>query len=309
METNQWGFHTTAHPCVAPNENGWYSDCDFQGQCVVDIQDVGAVDRFGPGEQYDINTLETFNVRLDYHDFEDHFVGYTTTMTQGDHVIELKGDCRDYLDRMTDNIKSGMAFVVSSWRPPSARWMQGDRCDEECVWPVQTTFSNLEFWTHGGKPADDVEIKYLGACGSLRAGECGDDCAECSYSYPADDLRKWNSPWAKCRCEDRNVYQYGNPCDPTDEEVDMSKCGKNCQFCNKSWPIDDPDKWLSPDVECRCVPKEPEAITYGNHRCKETNSGTCGDSCSSCNWSWPSDDPLRNKSHKAMCRCADGQNN
>jgi hypothetical protein len=59
MEANTWGFHTTAHACDPPNENGWYSaeSCDFRGQCEVDIEDVGAIDRYGPGEQFDINTL------------------------------------------------------------------------------------------------------------------------------------------------------------------------------------------------------------------------------------------------------------
>ena len=45
------------------------------------MDDVGALDRYGPGEEFDINTLKPFNVRIDYHDFEGHFVGYTTTMT------------------------------------------------------------------------------------------------------------------------------------------------------------------------------------------------------------------------------------
>ena len=84
MEANQWGLHTTAHPCEAPSDLGHYTACDFQGQCVVDIEDEGALERYGPGPEFDINTLETFNVRLDYHDFEGHFVGYTTTLTQGD---------------------------------------------------------------------------------------------------------------------------------------------------------------------------------------------------------------------------------
>lgn len=51
---------------------------------MIDIEDVGAVDRYGPGYKFDINTLLPYNVRLDYHEFDGKFTGYTTTMTQGD---------------------------------------------------------------------------------------------------------------------------------------------------------------------------------------------------------------------------------
>jgi len=87
MEANQWGIHTTMHACNAPNENGWYSadSCDFQGACEVDIWDVDAVNRYGPGDSYDVNTLKPFNVRVDYLKSDSgDFDGYKTTLTQGD---------------------------------------------------------------------------------------------------------------------------------------------------------------------------------------------------------------------------------
>merc|ERR1712060_341849 len=259
MEANQWGFHTTAHPCDGPDEFGYYANdaCDFQGQCVVDIEDVGATDRYGPGEQFDINTLLPYTVRIDYHDFEGHFVGYTTTLTQGDQTIELTGDCRDYLNRMTDNVIDGMAFVVSIWRPRSARWLQGDRCDEKCEWPVNTVFRDVEFWTYGGKQAKDVDIVYGGTCANLQDGLCDSSCSECRYSYPADEPDRWHSDWAKCRCKDDSDYSYGNVCEAED---DQSKCGRNCEFCNYSWPVDDPDKFRSSETACRCVPNQPKNI-------------------------------------------------
>ena len=77
-----WGFQTTAHPCDEPNEFGYYAACDFNGECKVGIKDEEFAGRFGPGEEFDINTLETFNIRLDYHALDEtHFVAYTTTMT------------------------------------------------------------------------------------------------------------------------------------------------------------------------------------------------------------------------------------
>ena len=227
-------------------------------------------------------------------------------MSQGDQKIVLTGDCRDYLNRMTPNISDGMAFVVSSWKPPTARWLQGDRCNEECVWPVHTVFENLEFWTHGGKEAQ-VDLTFgKKACGNLNYGTCGDEghCSECAFSFPSDDDAAWQSEWGKCRCKDTNHYSYGNPCD---DAMDKSKCGADCEFCNRSWSPDDVDRWLSDDMQCRCVPPQPWNIEFGNHVCGESNNGICGDNCDSCRWSWPKDDLDRNKSRDAMCRCADGR--
>ena len=36
---------------------------------------------FGPGDTYTINTNKVFNVKTDFHEELEQFVGYTTTMT------------------------------------------------------------------------------------------------------------------------------------------------------------------------------------------------------------------------------------
>lgn len=83
MEANTWGIHTTAHACEPPTAEGWYSaeSCDFRGACEVSLETSGQEDSYGPGPEFAINSLEKFNVRIDYQDFEGHFVGYTTTLT------------------------------------------------------------------------------------------------------------------------------------------------------------------------------------------------------------------------------------
>lgn len=142
----------------------------------------------------------------------------------------MEGDCRDYLNRMTNDITAGMAFTIGSRLPKKGdKWLVGDVCDdkEQCEFPIMTTFANLEFWTHGGAQAE-VDISYLGMCGSPNAGECGNDCAECRYSYPSDDPLMWNSEWAACRCKDNSVYSYGNTCEVEQDEDDDSLCGANC---------------------------------------------------------------------------------
>ena len=138
------------HACNAPNENGWYSadSCDFQGACEVDIWDVDAVDRYGPGDSYDVNTPKPFNVRVDYlkSDAGD-FDGYKTTLTQGEQQIVFNGNCSDYASRMTDQMKDGMVFILSSWNPSEAGWLKKDRCQDKCSFPVATGFGNLKFHT------------------------------------------------------------------------------------------------------------------------------------------------------------------
>ena len=84
QEANKWAFHTTAHACDEPNEFGYYSECDMGGSCVSQVAYGEYAASYGAGDEYDINTNETYNVRLDYEDFEGHFVAYTTTFTQGD---------------------------------------------------------------------------------------------------------------------------------------------------------------------------------------------------------------------------------
>ena len=204
---------------------------------------------------------------------------------------------------MTDVIIDGMAWTFSSWRPPSAKWLQGDRCDEKCEWPVATTFKNLEFWTYGSeKSSKDVELVYGNSCSGLRDGLCDSSCTECSFSYPVDDPLMWDSDWARCRCKDDKVYKYGNQCA---ENLDQGKCGKDCEFCNMSWCPNDRDKWTSHNMQCRCVPTQPTDITYGSHQCNESDDGICGDSCTECRWSWPSNDIRKWLADHAMCRCAD----
>lgn len=217
MEANHWGFHTTIHACEKPNAHGWFAaeSCDFKGSCEVDIKGAGVADRYGPGEEFDINTLKPFNVRLDYHKYDENLVGYTTTVTQEGRSFDLVGDCRDYANRMTPYMSEGMAFIMSSWRPRSTKWLNGDRCDSACEFPIKTVWSNLEFWTSGAKPApmEDVALKWGRACSHLRSGVCGNDCSECRFSYPVDEPLEWKSDWAKCRCFDDKDYSFGNPCD------------------------------------------------------------------------------------------------
>ena len=221
----------------------------------------------------------------------------------------MKGDCRDYLNRMTPDIVAGMAFTIGSRQPKAGdRWLVGDRCDNQPQCDIDangitTYFSNLEFWTYGAQ-GHETQLGWRGMCGGTSKGACGEGCAECRYSYPADDPLKWDGEWSKCRCKDNNLYHYGNRCDLEDGDSN-ELCGANCVNCQKSWPADDPDRWNSPEQKCRCLPDQNYDITFGTHDCKNSNDGICGDDCATCLWSWPTGE--NNRSDRAMCRCADGQ--
>ena len=58
MEANVWAWRATSHACDAPDANGFYGNCDRNGSCDVDIiTDDHPETAYGPGAQYDINTL------------------------------------------------------------------------------------------------------------------------------------------------------------------------------------------------------------------------------------------------------------
>lgn len=81
MEANTYAFKTTPHSCDAPNENGFFSQCDRWGSCEVGVPDD--MD-FGPGSNYRIDTREEFHVRTHFNqDDEGEFTGYTTLISQG----------------------------------------------------------------------------------------------------------------------------------------------------------------------------------------------------------------------------------
>ena len=98
------------------------------------------------------------------------------------------------------------------------------------------------------------------------------------------------------------VYKYGDECS---SDEDQTSCGEDCGQCHQSWPADDPAGWGSQDAACRCLPMQRASHGYAyGQTCSTQSSGSCGDDCSQCNWSWPADDPAQWDSAEAMCRCA-----
>ena len=105
---------------------------------------------------------------------------------------------------------------------------------------------------------------------------------------------------------DYKNYKYGSTCTEASRALESNECDSACANCNWSWPLEDPDKWLSEDANCRCMPRQraPQGYTYAKSNCGNKQAGMCTDSddCD-CRLSWPTDDPLKWRSEEVMCRC------
>ena len=108
MEANQYAFHTTAHKCDAPDMFGNYHSCDSAGTCTSNMLDnvsSGPHPDYMPGSTSGINTDQEFHVKIDFHEADGQFSGYTLTMTQGAKVVTYnKSDCA-YLNAMTSDVQ------------------------------------------------------------------------------------------------------------------------------------------------------------------------------------------------------------
>lgn len=127
MEANQWTYQTTPHSCDAADSNGHYDQCDRSGHCWQNTKNVLDYNAYGPGDNFTINTLEEFHVRIEFKKYGDEFGAFETTMTQNDKKIQTLGDCADYNKGLTKDLENGMAFAFSSWSTMDT-WLWGDRC-------------------------------------------------------------------------------------------------------------------------------------------------------------------------------------
>lgn len=82
MEANKWGWATTPHKCDAPNDKGFYFNCDRGGTCLVNIYDKLSRYGYGPGSNYTIDTTKPFHTKITFGaNSSNQFETFTTTMT------------------------------------------------------------------------------------------------------------------------------------------------------------------------------------------------------------------------------------
>lgn len=137
----------------------------------------------------------------------------------------------------------------------------------------------------------------------VQHGTCSTECDRDNVLSTIKNIR-FSTTGALDSYEDYETYQYGSVCgEYWLAQEDSNECDGKCT-CHRSWPADDPLMHQSPDVACRCLPKQraPQGYTYGQNPCINNTSGLC-DGCDDCRWSWPTDDPSKWESAEAMCRC------
>lgn len=91
-------------------------------------------------------------------------------------------------------------------------------------------------------------------------GTCDGEC-DCRESYPTDDPLTWGSAELMCRCAPESESElielsYGSECT---NKYDML-CGADCHACRETWPVDDPKKWYSDEMLCRCKAEDIKEI-------------------------------------------------
>ena len=66
MEANKWVWASTPHKCDAPSDLGHYTTCDSAGTCHKNTAEGFDFYVFGPSDEYTINSLNDFHVKLDF---------------------------------------------------------------------------------------------------------------------------------------------------------------------------------------------------------------------------------------------------
>jgi len=97
-------------------------------------------------------------------------------------------------------------------------------------------------------------FKYTIQCNNRRNKDlCGPEDL-CFWSWPADDAKKGRSDQAACRPLPVSSYEGEFKYSSRTCEETRGLCSLGCGegTCHRSYPIDDPLKWKSPDNMCRC---------------------------------------------------------
>lgn len=117
-------------------------------------------------------------------------------------------------------------------------------------------------------------------------GQCGGYMSKMSTALGAGmgiAISSWGSDWNTMKWLDSDTG-----------------CSGDCNN-NPTLHISNIDLKVSPGH----TPPSGGSFDYGDP-CAHPNDGKCGNSCSDCRWSWPSNDPAKWSSKDAACRCKPG---
>lgn len=167
---------------------------------------------------------------------------------------------------------------------------------------LRVTMSEIS-WTSGDSVVEEEEdeedaYEVIGDAAD-NINQCDTGCHECYNAWMSNDVTNIYQI-----CLEYRQMRFGTMCR---DNHDASRCNWQNDFCLKSYPFGDPDRFASDDSACRTVPDsylDNSNLKYGRKTCKD-RAGLCPYCAEweSCNWSYLSDDPDKWRGYSAMCRC------
>ena len=124
MEANAYAFQTSSNPCYTEIDGHYTDDCLHDVIChknTVELFNHQGIDNYGPGEQYQINTLKDFHVKIDFQEENGQFQKFTTLLTQGSNTVTIA--CNDEMLNAETDVLNDMTLTFSSWGSPDANWL------------------------------------------------------------------------------------------------------------------------------------------------------------------------------------------
>jgi len=178
-------------------------------------------------------------------------------------------DESDYLHSLSEKLQWHMAAIMSNYDAGTTNDLSG-QCAAACS-GGSTKYSNLR-WVSNDSLIVEPELVIEGVAASLT--ECSEDaCSACHIGHMSD------KPDQKFPvCTDYTVYQYTNFCNP--DKLDLSKCGSD-DYCFRSWPHGDAQRWKSDDADCRPLPGRliNGDFTFANSNATSMRKGLCPLGC------------------------------
>lgn len=289
MENNIWDYASQSNPCE-------FGSCDVDSQSRVTAMEISEF-AYGPGSAYDIDTNRGFEVEAKFFSDPDmtELQYIQVTLRQDERSVTLTQDSTDYLAPLTSQLYYNMAVGISVYENDNEFCeAAGTGCDQSML-----VVSEIR-WTSGDsivEVAPEPELIIGGP--AERLDMCEDGCTQCNDSWMSDD-----ETFIFQTCTDWTVYRYGGKCG---KRLDQSLCNTGSdQYCHKSYPHGDPDKYSSIDAACRTVPPSyiEGEFNYATKECRKATAGLCRYGCNgTCHNSWFIDDEEKWKGASAMCRC------
>jgi len=296
MEANSFGFNTASHPCE-------FGTCDTQSQCKRSFRENVGDDAYGHNANFQIDASKPYSVETKFWAKRDsdgevnELLSVETILTQGDNTVTIEQDCPEYLEPLAYQLKNKMMAMSVSTYDVGSHSHIAPTCLGECD-SSMATIENIR-WTQGDAIVEGEPEEVIGDV-SMHLSDCDEGCSECHDAWMSNDPENFYQV-----CTDWTVYRFGNPCKI--ERHDISRCSWNDVECLWSYDYSDPRKFRSDTKACRTVP--PSFITnefkFGKKVHKNNNKGICRftEGCSTCQWSWVTDDENKWKGASAMNRC------